>query len=78
MPKQSLITRVHPNTKQIYDAINLAVRIQNLRQSDIAKAINRKQNTVSYHLIHHSFDQDQLNDVLDFLGLEIKVCAKQS
>lgn len=76
MPRQTLVNTIHPNTKALYEAIGRAIRLFNYRQEDIAKALHIKQNTVSYHLKHHSFDQDQMNDLLDFLGLEISVCAK--
>ncbi len=76
MPKQKFIRMIHPNTEHLYHSIDLAVRLKNYRQEDIAKVLNIAQNTVSYHLKNHSFDQDQMNDLLDFLGLEIKVCAK--
>lgn len=78
MPKQNFVTTVHPNTKALYEAINRTIRLFNYRQEDIAKVLHIAQNTVSYHLKHHSFDKDQLNDLLDFLGLEIKVCVKES
>ena len=78
MPKQNFVRNVHPNTAEIYKAIDLTKRLYNYRQEDLAKVLHVRQNTVSYHLKHHSFDQDQLNDLLDFLGLEIKVCAKDS
>lgn len=77
MPKQRFVTTIHPNTAEIYNAINLTKRLNNLRQEDLAKVLKVQQNTVSYHLKHHSFDQDQLNDLLDFLGLEIRVCPKE-
>lgn len=78
MPKQSLIRKIHLNTERLYKAIDMAIRLNNYRQEDLAKVLHIKQNTVSYHLKHHTFDQDQLNDLLDFLGLEIKVCVKES
>ena len=76
MPKQTFVIKEHPNTKAIYNAIDLSKRLNNYRQEDIAKALGIRQNTVSHHLKHHSFNADQLNDLLDFLDLEIKVCVK--
>ena len=76
MPKQTLVQTVHPNTKAIYDAIRRAIRLMNYRQEDIARVLHIAQNTVSYHLKHYSFDKDQLNDLLDFLGLEIQICVR--
>lgn len=76
MPKQSLITKIHPNTERLYKAIDRAMRLNNYRQEDIAKALGIAQNTVSYHLKHCSFDKDQLNELLDFLELEIQICVK--
>ena len=76
MPKQTFVIKEHPNTKAIYNAIDLSKRLNNYRQEDIAKALGIRQNTVSHHLKHYSFNADQLNDLLDFLDLEIKVCAK--
>lgn len=76
MPKQTFVIKEHPNTKAIYNAIDLSKRLNNYRQEDIAKALGIRQNTVSHHLKHHSFNTDQLNDLLDFLDLEIKVCVK--
>ena len=76
MPKQSFVRTIHPNTEAIYGAITRAIRLNNYRQSDLGKALGIKQNTVSHHLKNRSFDQDQMNDLLDFLGLEIQVCAK--
>lgn len=73
MPK---VSRIHRNTKHIYDSIDRAIRLHNYRQEDIGKELGIAQNTVSYHLKHHSFDQDQLNDLLDFLELEVQICAK--
>lgn len=68
--------KIHKNTKHIYESINLAIKLNNYRQEDIGKALGIAQNTVSYHLKHHSFDQDQLNYLLDFLDLEVRICAK--
>lgn len=76
MPKQTFVNKIHPNTEAVYNAIIRAVRLNNYRQEDLGKALGIKQNTVSHHLKHHSFDQDQMNDLLDFLDLEIQVCAK--
>lgn len=76
MPKQTFVRTIHPNTEALYNAINRTVRLNNYRQEDLGKALGIKQNTVSHHLKHHSFDQDQMNDLLDFLDLEIQVCAK--
>lgn len=76
MPKQNLITVVHPNIQRLYDAINMVIKLHNLRQEDLAKILGVRQNTVSYHLKNHSFDQDQINALLDYFGLEIKVCGK--
>lgn len=76
MPKQTFVVKEHANTKAIYEAIDLSRRLHNYRQEDIGKALGIRQNTVSHHLKHHTFDQDQLNDLLDFLELEIKICAK--
>lgn len=76
MPKQSLIRKIHPNTERLYKAIDRAIRLNNYRQEDIARALHIAQNTVSYHLKNHSFDQDQMNDLLDFLELEIQICGK--
>ena len=76
MPKQTFVIKEHPNTKAIYNAIDLSKRLNNYRQEDIAKALGIRQNTVSHHLKYHSFNTDQLNDLLDFLDLEIKVCVK--
>lgn len=77
MPKQTFVNKIHPNTKAIYEAIDLSKRLHNYRQEDLAKVLHVKQNTVSHHLKHHSFDKDQLNDLLDFLDLEIRICAKE-
>jgi predicted XRE-type DNA-binding protein len=76
MPKQTLITTVHPNTETVYKAIEMATKLHNLRQEDLAKVLGVKQNTVSYHLKNHTFDQDQINALLDYFELEIKVCVK--
>ena len=76
MPKQTFVRKTHPNTEALYTAIGRAVRLNNYRQEDLGKALGIRQNTVSHHLKHHSFDQDQINDLLDFLDLEIQVCAK--
>lgn len=73
---QKFVRKIHPNTEALYNAINRTVRLNNYRQEDLGKALGIKQNTVSHHLKHHSFDQDQMNDLLDFLDLEIQVCAK--
>ena len=76
MPKQNFVTKEHPNTKTIYDAIELSKRIRKCRQEDLGKVLRIKQNTVSHHFKHHSFSDDQINELLDFFDLEIKVCAK--
>ena len=76
MSKQTFVRKVHPNTEKLYKAIDRAIRLDNYRQEDIARVLHIAQNTVSYHLKHHSFDQDQMNDLLDFLELEIQICAK--
>lgn len=76
MPKQNFVNKIHPNTKTLYDAIDLSTRLHNYRQEDIGKALGIRQNTVSHHLKNHSFDQDQINELLDFLELEIKVEVK--
>lgn len=76
MSKQTLVNKIHPNTERIYTAIRRAIRLYNYRQEDIAKALGIAQNTVSYHLKHCSFDKDQLNELLDFLELEIQICVK--
>ena len=73
---QKFVRKIHPNTEALYNAITRTVRLNNYRQEDLGKALGIKQNTVSHHLKHHSFDQDQMNDLLDFLDLEIQVCAK--
>ncbi len=77
MPKQTFVNKIHPNTKAIYEAIEQSKRLHNYRQEDLAKVLHVKQNTVSHHLKHQSFDRDQLNYLLDFLDLEIRVCAKE-
>lgn len=76
MPKQKFVITEHPNTKAIYDAIELSKRIHNYRQEDLGKVLKLKQNTVSHHFKHRSFSDDQINELLDFFDLEIKVCAK--
>lgn len=79
MPKCNLApTKVHKNVATIYDALDRAIRLYNYRQEDVAKILGVKQNTVSHHMKHHTFDQDQLNELFDHFGLEIQVCAKQS
>jgi len=77
MPKCSFAPRKeHRRTEYLYEQIRLEIFKRKLRQEDIAKILKVKQNTVSYHLKHCSFDKDQLNDLLDYLGLEIQICAK--
>ena len=76
MPKQTFVRTIHPNTETLYKAIIRTIKLNNYRQEDLGKALGIKQNTVSHHLKNHSFDQDQMNDLLDFLDLEIQVCAK--
>lgn len=76
MSKQTLVNKIHPNTERIYTAIRRAIRLYNYRQEDIAKVLHIDRTTVSYHLKHCSFDQEQLNTLLDFLELEIQICVK--
>lgn len=76
MSKQNFVIKEHPNTKAIYDAIDLSRRLHNYRQEDIGKALGVRQNTVSHHMKNRTFDLDQLNELLDFFELEIRVCAK--
>lgn len=76
MPKQNFIKTVHPNTEAVYTAIDRAMRLHNLRQEDLARILGVRQNTVSYHMKNHSFDQDQINTIFDYFGLEIKVCVR--
>ena len=79
MPKCSFAPRKeHRRTEYLYEQIRLEIYRQRLRQSDIAKVLHVKQNTVSYHLKNCSFDKDQLNTLLDFLGMEITVCVKSA
>lgn len=76
MPKQNFVKKEHPNTTAIYDAIERSMFTRKLRQEDVGKKLRIKQNTVSHHLKNRSFDKDQLNELLDFLDLEIKVEIK--
>ena len=79
MPKTNLCRPdIHPNTKTIYNAIRQGASLFNYRQADLAKILKVKQNTVSYHLKNYSFDDEQINTLLDHFGLEIKVCGKES
>ena len=77
MPKSNFITKIHPNTMAIYQAMNEVIRIKRYRQEDLAKVLHVSQGTISYHLKNYSFDQDQLNTHLDFLRLEICVRVKE-
>lgn len=77
MPRSNLCKpRVHPNIDAIYRSIDIARKINNERQADLGKLLKIRQNTVSHHFKHHSFTAEQINELLDHYGLEIKICAK--
>lgn len=77
MPRSNLCKpKIHPNLLTIYNALDRSKRLGNLRQEDLAKMLEIKQNTYSHHMSHYSFSWEQLNELLDYYGLEIKVCDK--
>lgn len=77
MPKCSFAPqKEHRRTLELYKYIICEMKMQNLRQEDLAKILHIKQTTVSHHLKHYSFDKDQLNEILDHLGIEVTICGK--
>lgn len=79
MPRSNLAKpKLHKNTETLYNALKYGMVLYNLRQEDLCKILKISQSTVSWHFKNHSFSDDQLNDLLDYFNLEIRVCEKSS
>lgn len=78
MPKSNLAKpQIHHNKRVIYNAITLAYKLKNYRQEDLARILKIHRTTVNHHLKNYSFDDEQINTLLDHFGLEIRICAKE-
>lgn len=76
MPRTNSITPTKRIEDQIYKRIKCAMAMESIKQYHIAGELGIHKTTCSQHFKHHSFSLEQIIDICEFLGLEIKVCDK--